>query len=349
MKILITGGTGFIGKKVVRLLEKEVEKIYLLVRKQSIEKAREAFPDSPKIHIIEGDILRNDVVSRVEDVDLLSEEVDHVLHLAAKYDLTMEVLEAYTHNVIGVQNTLTLCRKLENLKYFHHISTYAVNGARGGRILEQELADNTAFPDHYSKSKKQGEHLVRTMELPGVKKRIYRPGIVIGDSHTGEIEKIDGPYYFFKFLHQMKRYHPLIDKLGMLPIPHGKKTVFPVIPVDVLSEWIAKSVLSPTEDEEIRSYHFIGDRQLTIKKFLDLSLPEMGIMSPVRRLKRHNLYRHVLPQVGMPKELMPYMFMEATYDVSLRKSDFDHKEFDIEEMIPRLVKGAGALFEKGIV
>ncbi len=122
-----------------------MDKIFLLVRKESLEKAKSAFPSNKKIQIIEGDILKNDVVTRVEDVDLLSEEVEHVIHLAAKYDLTMEVLEAYTHNVIGVQNTLTLCRKLKNLKYLHHISTYAVNGARGGTIREQELADNTGL------------------------------------------------------------------------------------------------------------------------------------------------------------------------------------------------------------
>ncbi len=189
---------------------------------------------------------------------------------------------------------------------------------------------------------------MRSMALPGVKKRIYRPGIVIGDSVTGEIEKVDGPYYFLKFLHEMREYHRLIDKFGMLPIPHGKKTIFPVIPVDILAKWIVDSVLSPSKDEETRSYHFIGEKNLTIKKFLDLSLPEIGVHCPVKRLKRHSIYKYVLPKVGMPPELMPYMYTEATFDVSLRKNDFDHQEFDVEEMIPQIVTGASHMFEKGI-
>ncbi|MEX0798217.1 MAG: SDR family oxidoreductase [Bacteriovoracaceae bacterium] len=348
MKILVTGGTGFIGKKVVRLLEPEVEKIFLLVRKRSLEKAKKAFPNSKKIQIIEGDILSNDVCSHVEDVNLLSESVSHVLHLAAYYDLAMNVLDAYTHNVIGVQNVLNLSRKLKSLVYFHHISTYAVNGSCGGRIQEQDFFIDTPFPDHYSKSKMQGEHLVRTMQIGDVKKRIYRPGIVVGDSQTGEIEKIDGPYYFLKFMHEIDNYHHWIEKLGFLPLPFGPKTIFPIVPVDILAEWISESVLRPTPEKELKTYHFIGKNQISLKNFIEQCLAEIGINCSVVRVKRNNLYKHLFPKMGMPKELMPYMFMEASFDTSERRKDFpNHREYLIEEMISRLVKGGKIHFREG--
>lgn len=352
MNILITGATGFIGKRVVKLLEPHIKTIYILVRKESAQKAKHTFKNFDKIHFVEGDILSNDVVAKVEDINLLSMEVDHVLHLAAKYDLTMGVLEAYTHNVIGVQNVLTLARKLKNLEYFHHVSTYAVNGAGAGvgRIKEKDLLPKVSFPDHYSKSKKQGEHLVRAMEIEGVKKRIYRPGIVVGDSKTGEIEKVDGPYYFFKFLQKIEKYHPLLEKAGVLPMPYGAKTIFPVIPVDVLSEWIAHAVLNPSADHELKCYHFIGERQPTMKEFLDMSLPAFGLKCSVKRIGAIPFLSSALPKIGMPQELMPYMLMEASYDVSERLKDFpEHREYNIAHIIKPLIEGARKKFKEGVL
>lgn len=332
----------------MKQLEPHADTIFLLVRKSSLKQARSAFSGSKKIHFIEGDILKNDVCAKVEDVAMLSQEVDHVLHLAAKYDLTMPVLEAYTHNVVGVQNVLALSRKLKNLEYFHHVSTYAVNGAKEGRVKEDDLRANIDFPDHYSKSKSQGEHLVRTMEVPGVKKRIYRPGIVIGDSRTGEIEKIDGPYYFFKFLHDLGKYQSLLEKVGVLPMPFGTKCVLPMIPVDILSEWLAQSILRPNESKELKCYHFIGDKQITLKKFIDMSLPAFGIRCTVKRLARHGVYKYLLPRIGMPKELMSYMFMEASFEVSQRRADFpQHKEYNMESIVKNLASGATARFQEG--
>lgn len=348
MNILITGGTGFIGKRVVRLLEAEADKIFLLVRKRSMQKAKEAFPDSEKIQFIEGDILSNDVCAHVEDVNQLSEHVDHVIHLAAQYDLAMNVLDAYTHNVIGAQNVLNLSRQLKELKYFHHISTYAVNGACGGRIKEPDFFIDTPFPDHYSKSKMQGEHLVRTMKIGKVKKRIYRPGIVVGDSKSGQIEKVDGPYYFLKLMHDTGKHHHWIEKLGHLPLPCGPKTIFPIVPVDILASWIAKSVLRPNPDGEIKSYHFIGEKQIGLKNFIEMCLPEIGIDCSVLRVKRNNVYKHLFPKLGLPKELMPYMFMEASFDTSERRKDFpNHQEYSIEDIIAPLIAGSKVHFGEG--
>ena len=38
--------------------------------------------------------------------------------------------------------------------------------------------------------------------------RVYRPGIVVGDSRTGEMDKIDGPYYFFKLIQRLRQLLP---------------------------------------------------------------------------------------------------------------------------------------------
>ena len=38
--------------------------------------------------------------------------------------------------------------------------------------------------------------------------RVYRPAIVIGHSQTGEMDKIDGPYYFFKAIQKLRHALP---------------------------------------------------------------------------------------------------------------------------------------------
>ena len=53
--------------------------------------------------------------------------------------------------------------------------------------------------------------LVRS--TPGLRYRIYRPAVVVGDSRTGEMDKIDGPYYFFGVLSKLAvlpRFTPLM-------------------------------------------------------------------------------------------------------------------------------------------
>src|SRR5690625_7765350 len=75
-----------------------------------------------------------------------------------------------------------------------------------------EEAEGLSHP--YFRSKHEAEGLVRrTCRIPW---RIYRPGIVVGHSKTGEIDKIDGPYYLFRLIQKMRRMlPPWVPTLGM--------------------------------------------------------------------------------------------------------------------------------------
>jgi hypothetical protein len=71
--------------------------------------------------------------------------------------------------------------------------------------------------DHpYHRTKHDSEAMVRANgKLPF---RVYRPGVVLGHSTTGFIDKIDGPYYFFKALQKLReswpRWVPLVGVEG---------------------------------------------------------------------------------------------------------------------------------------
>ncbi len=65
------------------------------------------------------------------------------------------------------------------------------------------------LPSPYHRTKFEAERIVR--EQPYVPWRVYRPAIVVGDSRTGEMDKIDGPYYFFKAI---QRAAPAAARVG---------------------------------------------------------------------------------------------------------------------------------------
>ena len=90
---------------------------------------------------------------------------------------------------------------------FHHMSSIAAAGLYEG-VFREDMFEEAENLDHpYFASKHEAEKIVRERmrETPF---RIYRPGIVVGDSRTGEMDKIDGPYYFFKLIQKMRQMLP---------------------------------------------------------------------------------------------------------------------------------------------
>ncbi len=98
-------------------------------------------------------------------------------------------------NVGGTTHAVELARALD-AKHLHHVSSIAVAGTYRGVFDEDMFDEGQRLPSPYHRTKFESERIVR--EQPYVPWRVYRPAIVVGDSQTGEMDKIDGPYYFFK-------------------------------------------------------------------------------------------------------------------------------------------------------
>lgn len=322
MKILVTGGTGFIGKRFVKEVAPLVESMYLLVRGQSFDKAKVMFAEFDNVFLVRGDILDLDLCSAViQDNDIVN-NVDSIIHFAGKYDLEASAMESYTHNVMGTQNILTIAKQLYNLKVFHHVSSYVANGVMKGKVDENNLNIDGKFLDHYSRSKMQSEYIVREANLGSAKKRIYRPGIVVGDSSSGDIEKIDGPYYFLKMMLEHTYMQNIVTQIKGFPIPMDGRATFPIVPVDLLVGWMREFVLTPNMKEEIRTYHLIPENTISVKTFAEKSLEFLGIDVPVLPLPKLKLYGRILPKIGLPKQLIPHMYSHAKYSIKNRKEDY---------------------------
>ncbi len=340
MNILLTGPTGFIGKRLVRKLASGGHSLFLLVRPASLARAKEMFSDITELTYIEGDIEETDVVKNIFTVSAYLDEIDAVVHMAAFYNLEASLSKSYINNVIGTQNVLHLLAKMKNVKHFHYFSTYAVNPIAQGAVNEDYLLqDDLPFNDEYSKTKNHAEHLVRKFQHPTMKTVIFRPGIVLGDSQTGEMEKADGPYYLFDFVLKFKKYEKFNSKLPFLPLPIKENSFLPVLPVDILTDWCS-TIISTPPTAKLRCYHMVPQPAIKTKEFLEASLSLLGLPLKILPLSQTRLIAPFLPLLNIPKQAAFYMNQQTHFDRSHLQEDYPQLlSPHYQQYLPQLIEG----------
>lgn len=166
-KILITGGAGFIGSHVVRLMVKKYPD-YQIFNLDSLTYAGNLtnltdIEDRPNYHFLKADILEMEVINGLFE----KHDFDVVLHLAAESHVDRSISNplAFIHtNVVGTVNLLNAARKFWQRpfedKLFFHISTDEVYGSLGNEGL---FTETTAYDPRspYSASKASSDHFVR--------------------------------------------------------------------------------------------------------------------------------------------------------------------------------------------
>ncbi|WP_300380232.1 SDR family oxidoreductase [uncultured Alcanivorax sp.] len=265
MNYFVTGATGFIGRFLVgRLLKREDSRVFALVRSGSEYKLdalrRRLGVDADRLVAIQGDINEKLLGVSKRDQDDLNGQVDHFFHLAAIYDLTAdENTQRYT-NIEGPRQTLKLAEKLE-AGCFHHVSSIAAAGLYNGTFTEDMFEEATGLDDPYLLTKHESEALVRQeSKLPW---RIYRPSMVVGHSETGEMDKIDGPYYMFKLIQKLKDVLP-----NWMPLIGVEGGHFNVVPVDFVADALDHIAHQPDHDGQC--FHLTADRSYNLGELMDI-------------------------------------------------------------------------------
>jgi len=326
MIAFITGYPGFLGRRLVlKLLEsKKFDKIIVLVE-EKLKDYVKTLEESKNLEIYFGDI-------RKENFGIKGDfkNVTHLFHLAAIYDLAVSREPAYEINVKGTENVMEFAMK-NKIERIIHVSTAYVSGTREGEIYEEELDMGQKFKNFYEETKFLAEKLVRE-KYNDLKPTVIRPGIVVGDSKTGETAKFDGPYFVMEALSRFPKWFPLPY------IGEGKAKVN-LVPVDYIIDGIFK--ISLTDKSIGKTYHLTDPNPKTAKELYYLFNKLLGRTNPVGKIST-SVFKFMLkfpPLKGsVPVEALPYFECNAIYICKNAIEDIGWNVPDIKEYAPNIVR-----------
>ena len=254
MNYFVTGATGFIGRHLLKELLKRDGTIYCLVREGSrgrLDSLAQDLDAGDRIVPVVGDLSQPGL-----GVEGFDQKIDHLFHLAAVYDVEATEEESVTANVEGTRHVVEFSNA-HDVGRFHHTSSIAVAGLYKGTFQEEFFDEDQKLPHHYHRTKYESEKLAR--EEVKAKLLIFRPGIVVGHSETGEMDKIDGPYYFFKLLQRLKdALPPWVPLAG----PEGGQTN--IVPVDFIARAMDHIAHMPDADLPSNCFHLVNPEPMSV-------------------------------------------------------------------------------------
>jgi len=331
MTYFVTGATGFVGKFLVSNLLKRDGTIYVLVRKQSVKKLDATIAwwgldvkTQKRIVPVVGDLGKPKLGLAPADITKLKGKVKHLFHLAAIYDMAADAASQQEANIDGTRNAVELAEAIK-AGCFHHTSSIAAAGLYDGTFREDMFEEAEELDHPYFRTKHDSEAIVRNeCKVPW---RIYRPGMVVGHSKTGEIDKIDGPYYFFKLIQKMRNMLP--QWMPTIGIEGGRINIVPVdYVVDAMDHIAHKKGLDGacfhlTDPEPMRIGEILNmfakdahAPQMTMRLNAKMFsfMPEyvlQGLMSvaPVRRARNQ-----ILADLGIPKDVFTFISYPTRFD-----------------------------------
>lgn len=319
--IFLTGFPGFLAHYLVdRLARRQPKAEFVFLIEERLRAKAELSIDqqdrktpgfADRTRLLSGDITVGPHLGLSEEDLEIAQEADEIWHLAAIYNLAIELPLAYRVNVTGTCNLLDFCESTPDLKRFNYISTCYVAGWRTGHILESELDCGQTFKNNYESTKCWAEIEVRR-RLDRISTTIFRPGIVVGDSQTGETDKYDGPYYLMRALLRLPQW---------VPVPHvGRGDArINLTPIDYTVDAMAH--ISADERAAGKTFHLADPNpyssgelvneiaHLTGHTTLPVSIPEAAAQKMMS-------FKALQELAEIPAETLVYFNHPATFDTS---------------------------------
>ena len=183
---------------------------------------------------------------------------------------------------------------------------------------EDDLELGQEFRNHYESTKHEAELLVRRAMAAGLPATIYRPGIVVGDSRTGETQKYDGPYFLATFL----RRQPPVAVVPSVADPDRVR--FCLVPRDFVID--AMDRLSVLEESLGRTYALTDPDPPTARELVDTFSARLGkrvVWVPLPLPLARAMVSLPLAErlMGLPAESLDYFASPTTYDTTHTTTD----------------------------
>jgi NAD(P)-dependent dehydrogenase (short-subunit alcohol dehydrogenase family) len=347
MHYFVTGATGFIGKRLVKaLLARRGSTVSFLVREGSEGKLAALYEywgltgaAKKRALPVTGDLTARKLGVSADAMKALKGQIDAVYHLAAVYDLGADADSQVAVNIEGTRNVCEFAKAVE-ARHFHHVSSIAAAGLYEG-VFREDMFDEAEGLEHpYFMTKHESEKIVRReCKVPWT---VYRPAVVVGDSTTGEMDKIDGPYYFFKLIQRMRQIlPPWFPSVGL---EGGRINIVPVDFVVACLDHISHSRHAIAG----KCYHLVDPQGYRVGDVLDIfskaaHAPKMNLfvnaallgfvpksvkkglmaLAPVRRIRNA-----VMKDLGLPEDIFqlvnyPTRFDRRELDAALKGSGIE--------------------------
>jgi len=329
MEYFVTGASGFIGKRLVRkLLARKGAVVHFLMREESKDKVSALLADwnvdEKRARPVYGDLAQPKLGVSKADMKALAGKIDHFFHLAAIYDLKADAESQVLVNIDGTRNAVQCANELK-VGCFQHVSSIAAAGMYEG-VFREDMFDEAENLDHpYFKTKHDSEKIVRKeSKTPW---RVYRPALVVGDSKTGEMDKIDGPYYFFKLIQKMRKMLP--PWMPTVGIEGGRINI---VPVDFVVN--AMDHIAHVKGQDGKAFHLVDPTPYRVGDVLNIfakagHAPQFALrvnaalfgfipgslrkgmlaLTPVKRIRNA-----VMKDLGLPEDMMQFVNYPTRFD-----------------------------------
>jgi thioester reductase-like protein len=288
--------------------------VFAVTRTTSVEEGRgyiDALPfvQRSRVMLVEGDAGAIDFGFSGAEFRSLARRVTRIHHCAQVTSVSADRKTAERINVGGAREALEFAASCGSLDCLVFHSTAHVAGDRHGVVLEAELKAGQAFRSVVEETKARGEKLVRSA-MGRVPIAVVRPATVVGDTHTGEIERFDGPYLLFLLVATSP------PDLA-LPLPGRGDEPLNLVPID----WVARAAVAIGRDRRARSrtFHLVDPQPLTARRAFELVARAGGRRAPRGSIPA-NLAKALLRAPGLdrivksPRAFVETLTTPVTYD-----------------------------------
>jgi nucleoside-diphosphate-sugar epimerase len=298
--VFLTGGTSLVGRRLLLELARQGRQTFLLAQPEELPRAHAAvarvtrrYPTARgSVLLFAGDALEPGLDLPGEVAERVLGEAAVVVHALSFPPGPRRTLErAAVDNVRALESVIAFAHRSRALESFVLVSSTAMSGDYPGTFYEDWFDVGQGFLDALDRSVFEAELRVRDARrtLPIL---CVRPGLLVGDSETGEVERTRGLGPLIRVLRAGREWPRWLP----LPAPEGARCIVPLSPVD----YVARAVLALASVREFRghAYCLVDDQSPTLQELLDELARQIGVPSP--RMTAHgSVQKRILSLPGV--------------------------------------------------